>query len=464
MAVDGKIVRNIVAIFRRQKINASDPAFATRLLDLLENSYYVDVDDEGLVAAYRLRISPLLLDPRAPPDPKLLSAPFRFVALNEAVAPAATEVVRCGLDIPLPGGFCGTIEVDWAAETPLLIGSRRADGRDGPMRLGSHGPYVIPGATLRGLLRSTCEIVAYGRLWQANRHHRYAVRDFTHPLFGDANRPTWTTLQSGWLQPTPNSPSGYEIVPCLKYLIRIRDLPGSLNGGKPTDNGAFHREWLSKELSSRYQAAGQVNGGRSEFAGNPSAFSLATGRTDQVVNDSSGIINGWFVFAGRSPTVAALKPKDFDAFEKKLDAQDKTSVARSEKKREYVFVDDPAAQPVPLTVDAFARFELAHTKPSRNRREPDGSYTLLRRTLDSGGRIPVFYIGDLKNQSSDFSIGLTRLFKRGHIYSMQDKLNRERAHQIAPGSAPPRDMVEALFGQVYAPGELGMDPLTGVTP
>ena len=480
---DEQRAQRIADILRRMRVTPRDPEYVGRLQDEM-----VDVgaepDDDEQVAVYADRVRVLLGAPRSheqphrgppgrrprghrpPPNPDDLSAPYRFISLNEMVAFAEPEVVRCGLDVPLPGGFSGSIEVTWAAETPILIGARRHGSPevDGPMRLGPNGPYVIPGATIRGLLRATCEIISYAKLSQVNRHHRYAVRDFTHPLFAGEDRPTWETLHSGWLRrrqasdgEAPSGCSDYVVTPCQKHLIQIRALPQRLNGGRPTAHGAFHRDWLNKSLVERYEAAGQAveTGRRSIFdfetASRQQHFVLDPDHPGHVVPNPDGRISGFFVFAGRSPTLRGIDSE-------KLDHQERHPQQGDQKKREYVFVDDPAARPVPLTEDAFRRFELAHTKPSRNKREPDGSYAILHPTLAGGGRIPVFNIGDLTKQDGSFSIGLTRLFKRGHRWSVADKLAKESAHALLGPFGFQPDMVEALFGHVYEPDELGLNP------
>jgi RAMP superfamily len=489
---DEQRAQRIADILRRAGVTGRDREFIEALRDAMVD-VDADPDDDPQVAAYADRVRALLgaarspepprrgppsrrpAGRRPPPEPNDLSAPYRFVSLNETVAFAEPEVVRCGLDVPLPGGFCGLIEVTWAAETPILIGARRRAGQDnpevdGPVRLGPNGPYVIPGATIRGLLRATCEIIAHGRLSQVNRHHRYAVRDFTHPLFAGEDRPTWDTLHSGWLRrrqasdgEAPPGCSDHVLTPCQKHLIRIRSLPDRFNGGQPTGNGSFHRDWLNKGLMQRYEAAGQVvqAGRRPVFdfatASRQHRFVLDPLHAEHVVPDPAGPISGFFVFAGRSPTLRGVDPA-------KLDEQERQPRQGDQKKREYIFVDDPAVRPVPVTEDAFRRFELAHTKPSRNKREPDGSYETLHPTLAAGGRIPVFYIGDLAEQDGNFSIGLTRLFKRGHRWSVADKLAKETTHALSGPTGFRPDMVEALFGYVYEPDELGLDPAASTPP
>ena len=64
-------------------------------------------------------------------------APYRFVELPDVVVPPpqAVEALGGGMakkgwhNTPLRAGFCGEIAVEWAAETPLLIGDEESRRR-----------------------------------------------------------------------------------------------------------------------------------------------------------------------------------------------------------------------------------------------------------------------------------------------------------------------------------------------
>lgn len=99
----------------------------------------------------------------------LARSPFRFVALNERVA--TPEISDLTLDLPVKGGFSGCLHVTWAVETPLLIGNEVTEvGKTVvvPLLLATEDGdgYVIPGASLRGMIRAAIEIIAHGRLTQ----------------------------------------------------------------------------------------------------------------------------------------------------------------------------------------------------------------------------------------------------------------------------------------------------------
>ena len=377
--------------------------------------------------------------PRKAFDETEISAPYRFVALSPEIVPADPAAAGARLDRPLADGFRGEIEVEWRFETPLLVGQ----GVDvaGPTRLA--GRPVIPGATLRGLVRASLETVAHGRLTQANAHHRYGVRDFEHPLFTDENRPGWDALGAAWLRlATDDDPAAAEgdsdwvLEPCDKRTIRIRDLPSDMNGGRPTDDGRWHKTWLNKELEDRYAAAGMRTGDTVDFTRSRGFRDTGEGAD---VTPAAGPFEGVLVFSGKSPTVGNLSPTD-------LDEQERNPKPGNQKKREYVFAARPRGPVVRLRRSVRDRFLLMNSKPARNRRVPAGSWAKLEPTLARRGRIPVFFVGDLvRQEESDLDIGLTRFFKRAHRHGVDDAL-----HALGHGRPNPADpdVAEALFGHV----------------
>lgn len=409
---------------------------------------------------------------RAAPDAAMLTAPYRFVVIDDRVVPAQPETKTASWGFPIKGGFSGDIEVEWAFETPMLIGIEDEKGVSGPMKLGDD--YVIPGASLRGMMRASMGIVCRARLTQINAHHRYGVRDFTHPLFSEgqgygAKRLAWGNLKSGWLRKArPGDPekkdgdSDYVLTPCDKKIVRIRALPPAFNGGMATANGQWHRDWLGTKLAERYKRAGYVRGqkGRSDlfdfetssttaFMHDPLIKPNDPTASDHVIPGGGGVGNGWFVFSNNSPSLR-------DVGAATLDQQEAYPSPGNQKKREYVFFDRPGAQPVRLRQDVFDRFELINSKPGKTKLKPDGSYAVMEPTLKAERRIPVFYAGDLADQELDFDIGLTRLFKLSHENSVGAVLERQKAHKLTLRETPDErrvfedpDMVEALFGHVY---------------
>lgn len=404
---------------------------------------------------------------RPAPDAAMLTAPYRFVAIEDQVVLVQDETKIANWGFPIRGGYCGEIEVEWAFETPMLIGveqkeefGKKEEEVSVPMKLG--GEYVIPGASLRGMMRAAMGIVCRARLTQVNTNHRYGVRDFTHPLFKEgagAQRLAWDNLRAGWLRKKEATEkekaeglSDYVLTPCDKAKVRIRALP-RFNNDKPTDNGKWHRDWLQTKLGERYKKAGYVESktdGKKptyvfDFENDARATSFSRdpaakpGDRDYVIAGGAGKQKGWFVFSNNSPSLKNIDPAT-------LDAQQKSPRQGDQKKREYVFFNRAGAEEIRLTQKDFENFERINSKPGKTKLKPDGSYAVMAPTLEAHRRIPVFYAGDPGRNDPNFAMGLTRLFKLPHANSTGDVLLRQEAHKVAPG-AP--DMVEALFGHVY---------------
>lgn len=118
---------------------------------------------------------------RSPPP---LRAPYTFVPLGETCLPSP---VGDDLNIgrPLEKAICGTLRVRWTAETPLLVGGADKEN-DTPFRINEK--YALPGASLKGMIRSVLEIAAFGRLTFFDDHVGY-TRNTSAMRWKEAVRP-----------------------------------------------------------------------------------------------------------------------------------------------------------------------------------------------------------------------------------------------------------------------------------
>jgi CRISPR-associated protein (TIGR03986 family) len=363
-------------------------------------------------------------DRRQPPPNLLPSAPFRFVVLPDEVAPGTPT----RLDEPIEAGCCATIAIEWAAETPLLIGAADPD-EDAvvPLRLGSSGAdYVIPGATLRGMIRAAVEIVAHGRLGSANLHHRYGLRDFDHPAYAERSPVSRVgEVKAGWLEQSADGQ--WQITRCAWAHVPIEALLGSRYGRW---QGEQPEQWVQCSLTYKYAAVGMERGNTIDFR-KTFGFSAPYDENGRRLVTPAGGQQATLVFSGRLPP-------------------------GGRKRFEYAFFA-PVGAPVPVEPEIAAMFERLYSRPSKNRPVPDGSWRDLKPTLESGGRLPVFFVGDLDRQDDRFFFGLTRLFKVPHERSVGEVLALQANH-VAPAVAGgddavgyDADFVENLFGYVVEP-------------
>jgi CRISPR-associated protein (TIGR03986 family) len=468
MPVDERIVQELFEFARRNCRGLSRDQQKEAVLDEAFESHGIEDDAEEVWRRVLEMLDAAELgrrqsNQRAAPQPALrqrtnrpdlFCAPYRFTDLDDRIAPRQQEI---SFTTPLKDGYCAEIEVTWAAETPILIGEERNQAVQ-PLTLNGETDWVTPGATLRGMIRAAAEIIGFSRLTQLNWHHRYGVRDFQHPYYAAESKITDPNkVQAGWLH---NINGQYAIEPCSRWAhVEIDAL---LESGWRTTNATDSAAWSNLKLHQKYEALGiktSRNGAPFyDFDRNTEQFGglrkNAYGRDVAPPADGSTASpsGGKLVFSNETP-------------------------ATSGKTYEYVFFDSSMPQPVKLKKKVADQFERLHARPAKNKLEPERSWKELKPTVEAGGRIPIFYVGDLatdENQDDDFAFGLTRLFKLPHKYSIRDLLdanhpdhwphvsitqvNKRERLQIGP------DFVDNLFGYVYEPGDVDMDTNKRVAP
>lgn len=385
--------------------------------------------------------------PKDPPED--YQAGYRFVEVEQTVARPQEGAVD--LNRPVPGGVCAEVEVEWRVETPILIGesARRQDGQVGivtPMTLKGRDDYIIPGATLRGMVRAATEIVALARLGPVNTHHRYGLRDFEHPAYKeDSPVSKVSEVHAGWLTCSgdPLAPeTQWSITPTAWAHLEIEENISRLTG-KPISR----EDWIKLPLKDKYERAGMVQKGRGDTVFNfEKTFS---------VRDLPGEYDRRMVGVGGERQGVLI-------------CSDKLPGKGGKKRLEYVFYPTDAVA-VPLARDLVEEIIRLYSRPSANRPAPDGTFKLLLPTLKAGKRVPVFYVGDLARQdgygntpdlssgATRFCFGFTRLFKVPHQRSVGEVIAEGHKQHVTKGKDRryDPDIVEALFGYVMEPSQLG---------
>ncbi|MFS8037560.1 RAMP superfamily CRISPR-associated protein [Xanthobacter sp. AM11] len=469
MSIDPKILDDAVAFLKKKKHIGPRSNLEDVMETLSERSPFDDLDDQELEAVALAALKALASSAPPAPAPKPVAssqrggrpqggavrawpdipaaAPFRFVVLPEEVASPEQQVA---LDEPLKDGFCATLTVDWAAETPLLIGATAERGDDAakgkrappvkPMRLGLGGSHIIPGATIRGALRSATEIVALGKLGAANLHHRYGLRDFEHPAYGRGAMPVSQVdeVHAGWLHWEGSRTSRQWFITPAQEWAHI-SIDQMLDSGLVGRTRLTREQWIDQKLDAKYIAAGMFENGLFDFRKTVAVGPPVPDETGRKISAPRGGRTGTLVFAGKLP---------------------KGKGEGGNKKFEYVFFDAPSAEPQLLGEETVATFIRLNSKPSRNKPVPDGSFAALEKTLEAGRRVPVFYVGRLEgSQGRDFAFGLTRLFKVPHERCVGDVLGSQPRHAPWRNASPTHyapDFVENLFGFVLEPDDIGL--------
>ena len=392
-----------------------------------------------------------------------MSAPYRFVEIpGNIVRPKGSGAVN--INEPLADGFSAEICIDWVAETPLLIGEarQRNDSRSpeltGPLRMGD--AYVVPGSSFKGMVRAAMEIVTFARLSPVN-DHKFGLRDFLHPGYasdsgesgsypvGDVNK-----LRAGWLnkadKPDDDGNPVYELSPCDWSLMEV---PSMLNGYFMNGSRCRLREdWVRYDVMRKYIEAGLIKNGQLASHKRCTFRRIGDINGKSALNpDRNGGVSGFPVFSNKAPGF------------------------KSKKRLEYVFHGGESCAYV-LTAEEFLQFERIHSKPGKRGLDPDGTWRIFRPMLDKGVPIPVFFVGEPDaekqakgtNESKPFAMGLTRLFKVPHEYSVGDVIRRKHGpHGKKPkvrangeGRRPYSvecDFAENLFGFVLEQDQFDED-------
>jgi len=109
------------------------------------------------------------------PNHAPVRANYNFVPLNEKVLKTPLESVD--LSKPVADAISGTIKMRWTAETPILVGSTDEGTQGNENHLKINGCYALPGASLRGMVRTIVEMISFSHL-NFYDDNTFGTRDF----------------------------------------------------------------------------------------------------------------------------------------------------------------------------------------------------------------------------------------------------------------------------------------------
>ncbi|MEZ5792190.1 MAG: hypothetical protein R3D34_15895 [Nitratireductor sp.] len=286
------------------------------------------------------------------------------------------------------------------------------------------------------MLRAELETLTHGRMYQINRHYRFALRNFDHPYyrrFIEKSQPG-NGLKAGWLQQIDGKP---HITPCESWgLVPI----------------------ISSGLAIQQSVVDWVGGDRAYKYGKYSANFLR----DRNLYGMSGGFDTPLKF--RRTTIAdkvLYKPVDANSAPDKVDRDGFAVFSGAvpvkkdgtfKKDYEYVFFDH--AQPPkawPVSDKRWLEFEVINCEPRKNKLEPQKAWKEFQGLYEAGKRLPVFYVGDLDQLDGgpDFSFGLTRLYRLPHRFSIGNLADSAGHDLHFRDGLLAEDFCESLFGHVY---------------
>lgn len=377
------------------------------------------------------------------------AAPYRFVPLANTVLPSPVPRDDLSHGRPLKDGVSGTLRVTWTVQTPLLIGDpqpeRLPNGNRGPVYkpfMLDDQTFAIPGASLRGAIRSVLEPATYSRMSRLNDHLRFAVRDFQNAHYQEHLMQA-DEVRAGWLRRAGQGAAArYEIVPCSWARLPAEQIEARTGVN----------DWVNLPLQTKLNRLRTTNSlsGDVRLSISP-AGSTAGGYADI---DAGGEMVGRVVVSGKAPPSSP-------EFRKKNDYVFFSDMASSNPAPGPAFV--PAGEAYPVHESVIDLFHRLHSNQGQDPPVPQGSWAHWKQHFDRGEWVPVFIAGPRKDDRDSWIgrdaadglwLGLTRLFRMPTKYSVGQIRDFSDAHSARPsdqGKHPLLDFAEALFGYVDEP-------------
>lgn len=348
-----------------------------------------------------------------------IKSPYNFVPLADKVYEPGWGV-RATHDIPFRDGLSGVLECELEVLTPLHVGGEQAgNGPDEPVQ-DRFGGYIIPGSSLKGMLRNVVSIASFGRF---DRFHdqRMSVRDLT-PGGRDVYGSVMTyrndqgeiepAVRAGWLvRKLVRGQVRWCIQPCEYSRIEHSDLkgicPGIWEGPKRRSAESKYKLWSHEatDFNVSFDVRRDVRGkGRIELV------------VQRALVHSGGKYEGKLVFTGQpGPS----------------------------KHMEFVFYFKAGeTNPQPVSPSVIRDFISIHAETDEwdylHKRSPHWIHDQ---------RIPVFFlVKETEHGPAIDSVGLAQMYRLPYKHSIADL--RPDVHKRS-GEERPLDLADLLFGDAF---------------
>jgi CRISPR-associated protein (TIGR03986 family) len=361
-----------------------------------------------------------------------INAPYNFVPLSDTVViPEWGDKVSH--DLPFRDGVSGELELTIEALAPIMVGGQQTQGTEqaaGQVHFFQtpDGKYAIPGASLRGVIRSVTEIATFSRMNRVD-DKRFGLRDITGKYVADsyAGR-VRNNVQYGFLQLNPQGKP--TITPCKMVRLNHRDLETWWKVDAPvfaagTTVKQKYEKW--RQLCQHHAVANTEN-----VAFNHNSL--------EVSEIGHGEFTGFPVFTGQ---INAEKPTD-EKFGTKYKGRPKNKdfMFHSERVNETFIIDA-------IDKTAWRDFLFIHGDEDGKPDSPWKGFWKQRFWVKQ--KVPVFYI----QGKGRLQIGLAYMPKLAGDFSIHDML--QHTHRDHVEDTKP-DFAALLFGRV---GEKPEDALKG---
>ena len=354
-----------------------------------------------------------------------VTAPYNFVPLSDKICAAKDLDTSLGelpsQDVPCSAGLSGEIPITLTTKTPFLISGPQSGEKS--FLTDPFGAPIIPGSSLRGMIRNVMEIASFARFGFVD-DRMMGVRDLAPTAREDyGNRITEKRLGgfaprtlAGWL-----CREGQQLVirRCAYARIDHSDLDVLAKG--------FQRDvkTLSRQKDQEKRQAKQVH----------DLFVAKGGQTHSTLwvedNESAHSHNRKELTYRKALTAA--KP----GYTQKSGTLIFTGLPGSNKHMEFFFFDE--GNPLEVSDEAWRKFIAVHEEQEKENQ----TWVWRREQLDRGGAIPVFWLPNDKGEVDQ--LGLAMMFKLAADNSTHDMIdNTNKDHR----NAEIIDLPTRIFGRL----------------
>ncbi len=330
-----------------------------------------------------------------------IKSTYNFVPLsNKVFFPDWSDKVS--MDIPFEDGISGELEISLTADTDIYTRESYAPKQDGTksnesdfFRITPDGNYAIPSTSIKGVIRNVLEIASFSKIVADDQ--RYSLRDLTRDAkasYGDKMR----NAQAGWL---------YEDEVGHKYI-------------RPCSFALIEQTEIERVA---HVKIGQRRGETSE----------------EKYRVCQKVINSYFIIQSGKAVFTTDKNKGQQG-SLVLTGQPSPRFNRNAKHNEFVFYNEKQ-NTIEVSEKVYKEFCFVHSEQKGNKSEPNKEWKYWKPKLQSGQKIPIFY---LINGKEVESFGLARMYRMPYKYSIKEAIcHTSREHYNTR-----KDFAETLFGYI----------------
>ena len=344
---------------------------------------------------------------------KHVKAPYNFVPLNKQVVyPHWGNHVSH--DLPFKDGLSGELELTINAKSPIFIRDILKNKEKSNSFFNVNGHYMIPGSSIKGMLRAVLEVLTFSQMGNKVNTHRYAVRDLS-----DAHNFYMKEMSK-------KTYGGFLYQEDGKYYIEDCGEPGRIsheeldrvykkglaqffgpNGGFKMSN-AIHKSAVHKYEWFRGQSLKNIF----------SFDHIDKGRSIYIIDKNNGK-EGILVFTGQPGPRQKNRKDDWTG-----------------KHLEFIFFNDEKNELHEVQDEVIENFKFAYYEHDKNNWSKD--WESIREKLKAEKKVPIFFQKD--EEGNVKHLGLSYLYKLPYNYSVNESIDIYQNPQDNP------DFSETLFG------------------